>query len=153
MTCSKRGDGSSTANGGSSACAAAPFGYMPSVDRCTAAQRALLKTTKSTGSFIDSETKCAGVGLPNMYAPSPTAQMTVLSGAASFAPSAAPSPQPRPPAGALAKYRHGSRTTISSSTSGYSLTRMVLAPCRELRHAEAYFAVSACGTEAQPWRP
>ena len=52
--------------GGSFSPAATPFGYIASVERCTAAQRALLNTTNSTGSFIASDTKCDAVGLPNI---------------------------------------------------------------------------------------
>ena len=71
--------------------------------RLTAFQVRLLKMTKSAGKLYARDTKWAAVGAPKMYAPSPTQQMTVLSGAASLAPSAAPRPQPSPPDDGAAK--------------------------------------------------
>src|SRR5262245_65276241 len=60
--------------------------------------------------------------------------MTVLSGAASFAPSAAPMPQPSPPAGEEPKYVRGVRKHPCVGSKSYSSTRIVFSSTRSPTH-------------------
>src|SRR3954462_11831101 len=87
-----------------------------------------------------------------MYAPSPSAQITVFSGDASLAPRAAPNPQPNPPAEALPKYRPGCSMVISSSTVGYSLTRIVPSSSSLFMHADSHLPVMLGGMGSKPPR-
>src|SRR3954470_8232138 len=87
-----------------------------------------------------------------MYAPSPSAQITVFSGDASLAPRAAPNPQPHPPAEALPKYRPGCLMVISSSTVGYSLTRMVRSSSSLFMQADSHLPVIDFGIGSKPLR-
>src|SRR5262245_62677894 len=87
----------------------------------TAPQRALLKTTVRTGKWCLVEAWWHAAGLANRYEPSPTHATTVRSGAACFAPSAAGSPQPRPPAGGTKKYERWRVRPSGAGGSQYSL--------------------------------
>src|SRR5262249_55477912 len=104
---------------------AQPSGACAVTARLTALHARLLNTIQSTGASYARATQWAAVGAPKMYAPSPTVQITVWSGFASFAPSAAPTPQPRPPDDGDPKYVPGVRKQHWLASRSYSLTTIV----------------------------
>lgn len=78
-----------------------------------------------TGSSHARDTKWAETGTPKIYDPSPTQQMTLLSGLASLAPSAAPNPQPSAAEGECRKYVPGVSKHVWVGSRTYSLITML----------------------------
>src|SRR5205823_1969368 len=84
--------------------------------------------------------KWQAVGAENMYEPSPSAAMTVASGAPSLMPMAAPNPQPRGPDGGVLNNELGrlsGRTSASRDVTA-SLTIIVLSSIRSPMHLESH---------------
>ena len=99
QTCSKAGSSSRSISGGLLLRIASPLGYIALVARRTALHIELFMITNSTGRSCAAAAWWTATGLPNRCEPSPNVAMTSRSGAASFAPSTAPPPQPSPEAG------------------------------------------------------
>src|SRR5262249_1325639 len=102
-----------------------PSGACDVTARLTAFHARLLKTIHNTGTSYARATQCAAVGAPKMYAPAPTVQIPGGSGFGSLAPSAAPTPQPRPPDDGEPKYVPGARKEHWLASRSYSLTTIV----------------------------
>src|SRR6185369_10387472 len=117
---------------------AQPFGACEDTERFTAFHARLLKITVRSGRLWARAVQWAEVGVPKRYAPSPTQHTTVLSGAASLAPSAAPRPQPRPEAGDWLKYEPGLVSRVCAMSRSYSFTTIVSSSMASPTHRESH---------------